>query len=174
MEKWLSGLKHWFAKSTYEFRAVGSNPIISNNPLFLLGRIKDERRKIFLMIQTQTMLNVTDNSGVKKVKCIKILGGYKKRYGLFSALLRGSIQELRYKINKKTSLKKGDIIFAVVVQARSRLKRKDGQTVKFFKNSVVIVDRQEKPLATRALTPFFSELRKKKGIRLLSLAQSVF
>jgi large subunit ribosomal protein L14 len=149
---------------------MGSNPIFSKR-LFLLRRVKEI---FFVMIQAQTMLNVADNSGIKKVKCIKIIGGYKKRYGFFSNLLRGSVQELQQKNNKKTSLKKGDVIYAVILQTRSRLKRKDGQTFRFFKNSVVIVDKQEKPLATRVVTPIYSELRKKKNTKLLSLAQSVF
>lgn len=125
------------------------------------------------MIQSQTILDVADNSGVKSIKCIQILGGFKKRYGFFGSLIRGSIQELKHKNNKKTGFKKGDLVFAIVVQTKSRLKRQDGQTVRFFKNSGVIVDKQLKPLATRVLTPVCSELRKKKNAKLLSLAQSI-
>jgi large subunit ribosomal protein L14 len=88
-------------------------------------------------------------------------------------LIRASIQELRQKGNKKLGLKKGDLVFAVVVQTRSQLKRKDGQVFKFFKNSAVIVDKQMKPLATRVLTPLCNELRHKKSIKLLSLAPSI-
>jgi large subunit ribosomal protein L14 len=114
------------------------------------------------MIQTQTIVDVVDNSGVKTLRCIKVLGGFKKRYGVFGNLIRASIQELRQKGNKKLGLKKGDLVFAVVVQTRSQLKRKDGQVFKFFKNSAVIVDKQMKPLATRVLTPLCNELRHKK------------
>ncbi|KAH8042892.1 50S ribosomal protein L14 (mitochondrion) [Aureococcus anophagefferens] len=125
------------------------------------------------MIQTQTIVDVVDNSGVKTLRCIKVLGGFKKRYGVFGNLIRASIQELRQKGNKKLGLKKGDLVFAVVVQTRSQLKRKDGQVFKFFKNSAVIVDKQMKPLATRVLTPLCNELRHKKSIKLLSLAPSI-
>ena len=125
------------------------------------------------MIQTQTIVDVVDNSGVKTLRCIKVLGGFKKRYGVFGNLIRASIQELRQKGNKKLGLKKGDLVFAVVVQTRSQLKRKDGQVFKFFKNSAVIVDNQMKPLATRVLTPLCNELRHKKSIKLLSLAPSI-
>lgn len=125
------------------------------------------------MIQTQTILEVADNSGVKTIRCIKVLGGYQKRYGTFSNVIRASIQELKQKNNKKTGLKKGDLVFAVVVQTRSKFKRKDGQTIRFFKNSAVIVDKQAKPVATRVLTPLCSELRKNKHVKLLSLAPSV-
>ena len=125
------------------------------------------------MIQTQTIVDVVENSGVKALRCIKVLGGFKKRYGVFGNLIRASIQELRQKGNKKLGLKKGDLVFAVVVQTRSQLKRKDGQVFKFFKNSAVIVDKQMKPLATRVLTPLCNELRHKKSIKLLSLAPSI-
>jgi large subunit ribosomal protein L14 len=124
------------------------------------------------MIQTQTVLEVIDNSGVKIITCIKVLGGFKKRYGVFGNLIKGSIQELRKKNNKKLGLKKGNIVFAIVVQTRSQIKRKDGQIFKFLKNSAVILDKQAKPLATRILTPLCNELRNEKLVKLLSLAPS--
>jgi len=125
------------------------------------------------MIQTQTIVDVVDNSGVKTLRCIKVLGGFKKRYGVFGNLIRASIQELRQKSNKKLGLKKGDIVFAVVVQTKSQFKRKDGQAFKYFKNSAVIVDKQMKPLATRILTPLCNELRQKNTVKLVSLAPSI-
>ena len=126
------------------------------------------------MIQEQTVLKVADNSGAKKVKCIKVLGGFKKRYGLLGSVIRASIQELRHKSNKKSGFKKGDLVFAVVVQLKSTQKRKDGQTFNFLKNSAVIVDKQMKPLATRVLIPLGNELRQKNFVKLVSLAPFVF
>jgi len=114
------------------------------------------------MIQTQTIVDVVDNSGAKSLRCIKVLGGFKKRYGLLGSVIRASIQELRHKSNKKSGFKKGDLVFAVVVQLKSTQKRKDGQTFNFLKNSAVIVDKQMKPLATRVLIPLSNELRQKK------------
>ena len=126
------------------------------------------------MIQTQTNVDVVDNSGAKSLRCIKVLGGFKKRYGLLGSVIRASIQELRHKSNKKSGFKKGDLVFAVVVQLKSTQKRKDGQTFNFLKNSAVIVDKQMKPLATRVLIPLGNELRQKNFVKLVSLAPFVF
>jgi large subunit ribosomal protein L14 len=126
------------------------------------------------MIQTQTIVDVVDNSGAKSLRCIKVLGGFKKRYGLLGSVIRASIQELRHKSNKKSGFKKGDLVFAVVVQLKSTQKRKDGQTFNFLKNSAVIVDKQMKPLATRVLIPLGNELRQKNFVKLVSLAPFVF
>jgi len=126
------------------------------------------------MIQTQTIIDVVDNSGAKSLRCIKVLGGFKKRYGILGSVIRASIQELRHKSNKKSGFKKGDLVFAVVVQLKSTQKRKDGQTFNFLKNSAVIVDKQMKPLATRVLIPLSNELRQKNFVKLISLAPFVF
>ena len=126
------------------------------------------------MIQTQTIVDVVDNSGAKSLRCIKVLGGFKKRYGLLGSVIRASIQELRHKSNKKSGFKKGDLVFAVVVQLKSTQKSKDGQTFNFLKNSAVIVDKQMKPLATRVLIPLGNELRQKNFVKLVSLAPFVF
>ena len=126
------------------------------------------------MIQTQTIVDVVDNSGAKSLRCIKVLGGFKKRYGLLGSVIRASIQELRHKSKKKSGFKKGDLVFAVVVQLKSTQKRKDGQTFNFLKNSAVIVDKQMKPLATRVLIPLSNELRQKNFVKLISLAPFVF
>ena len=86
------------------------------------------------MIQTQTIVDVVDNSGAKSLRCIKVFGGFKKRYGVLGGVIRASIQELRHKSNKKSGFKKGDLVFALVVQVRSKSKRKDGQFFNSFKN----------------------------------------
>ena len=91
------------------------------------------------MIQTQTIVDVVDNSGAKSLRCIKVFGGFKKRYGVLGSVIRASIQELRHKSNKKSGFKKGDLVFALVVQVRSKSKRKDGQFFNSFKNSAVTV-----------------------------------
>jgi len=126
------------------------------------------------MIQIQTIVDVVDNSGVKSLKCIKVLGGFKKRYGIFGSVIRASIQELRHKSNKKLGFKKGDLVFAMIVQVRSKMRRKDGQVFNFLKNSAVIIDKQRKPLSTRILTPLCNELRQKNAVKLISLAPFIF
>ena len=90
------------------------------------------------MIQTQTIVDVVDNSGAKSLRCIKVFGGFKKRYGVLGSVIRASIQELRHKSNKKSGFKKGDLVFALVVQVRSKSKRKDGQFFNSFKNSLAL------------------------------------
>ena len=126
------------------------------------------------MIQTQTIVDVVDNSGAKSLRCIKVVGGFKKRYGLVGSVIKASIKELRHKGNKKLGFKKGDLVFAIVVQLKSTLKRKDGQTFNFFKNAAIIVDKQMKPLATRISIPLCHELRQKSSVKLTSLAPFIF
>jgi large subunit ribosomal protein L14 len=126
------------------------------------------------MIQTQTIVDVVDNSGAKSLRCIKVFGGFKKRYGVLGSVIRASIQELRHKSNKKSGFKKGDLVFALVVKVRSKSKRKDGQFFNSFKNSAVIIDKNLKPLSTRILIPICNEFRQKNSAKLVSLAPFIF
>lgn len=122
------------------------------------------------MIQSESLLRVVDNSGVKTIKCIQVLGGFKKRYASLGHVIRASIQEMRY---TKSGVKKGDLVFALIVQTRAPFKRKDGQKIQFFRNSAILVDLTQKPLASRCAIPFCKEFRQKKSIKLLSLASTI-
>ena len=122
------------------------------------------------MIQPESLLGVVDNSKVKTIKCVKVLGGFKKRYGVLGNLIRASIQGVRY---KKQAIKKGDLVLALIVQTRFPFKRKDGQKIQFLKNSAILLDTSQKPLASRCTIPFCKEFRQKKSIKLLSLASTV-
>lgn len=121
------------------------------------------------MIQPQTILDITDNSGVKKIRCLKILGGFQKRYGFNGSLLCASVKKLKHKKNKNSLYKRGDLVFAIITQTRSKLHRSDGERLNFLKNSAIVTDKQIKPVATRILNPLYSEFRKKKYSKLLSL-----
>jgi large subunit ribosomal protein L14 len=125
------------------------------------------------MIQARTVLNVGDNSGVKTFRCIKILGGFKKRFGFVGTLLYGSILKLRKKRSKKTGFKKGDLVFALITTTK-RFKKLDGQWVFLYSNSVAIVDKNKKPFATRVFGSLCSDLRIRQCVKLMSLSTRVF
>lgn len=125
------------------------------------------------MIQPQTLLNVADNSGVKVLRCIKVLGGSKKQYGVVGDLIRGSVQKFKQKESKKAGLKKGDMVFALIVQTRFPWRRRDGQSLRIFRNSAVIVDKIGKPLASRILIPLPCEFKQKRNTKLVNLARSI-
>lgn len=120
------------------------------------------------MIQKQTSLNIVDNSGVKKVKCI----GVKGRFGSLGSFVKGAVQEVKHKKAKKEALRKGSLLFSIVVQTRKKLKREDGQTFKFFKNSSVLVEK-DKFVGSRSLIPICNELRKYSNKKILNLAQFI-
>jgi len=123
------------------------------------------------MIQIQTLLKVTDNSGGKLVRCLKILKkGAKTRYGKIGDVIVVSIQKIRSKNKITSKVKKGDVLYAVVVKTNSRLKRKSGVSFCFNQNAVVLLTKQLKPLATRVFGFVPKELRTNKFLKIVSLA----
>ena len=122
------------------------------------------------MIQPRTMLKVADNTGAKKLQCIKVLGGYKKRYARVGDIITASVKEaIPYSM-----VKKGQVIHAVIVRTRKEIRRPDGSYVKFDENAAVIVDRNSKELkATRIFGPVARELRAKGFNKIISLAPEV-
>jgi len=123
------------------------------------------------MIQIQTLLKVTDNSGGKLVRCLKILKkGAKTRYGKIGDVIVVSIQKIRSKNKITSKVKKGDVLYAVVVKTNSRLKRKLGVSFCFNQNAVVLLTKQLKPLATRVFGFVPKELRTNKFLKIVSLA----
>ena len=127
------------------------------------------------MIQQETILQVVDNSGAKTVKCIKVLGGYKKKYGKISDILVISIRDLRNKSKITAKVKKGEIYKALVLRTKKKITRKDG-TVLFYNkktrnnNAVILINKKKGPVATRLIEPIPRELKKKQFMKLMNLS----
>ena len=123
------------------------------------------------MIQIQTLLKVADNSGGKTVRCLKILKkGQKTRYGKIGDLIVVSVQQIRSKNKVTSKVKKGDVLYAVIVKTRSLFKRPLGLSFCSFQNAVVLLNKQLKPLATRGIGLIPRELRNKKYSKVVSLS----
>jgi large subunit ribosomal protein L14 len=114
------------------------------------------------MIQQQTILKVSDNSGAKTVKCIKVLGGFKKRFAKLGNVIIVSIKELRSKSRKTSKVKKGEVYKALIIKTKSKLINKDGSLTFFDNNSVSLINSQGKPLASRIVGPVSRKLKKGK------------
>lgn len=122
------------------------------------------------MIQVESQLKVADNSGAKRLKVIKVLGGYKKRYARVGDVVTVSVKEAQ----PHTAVKKGDVLHAVIVRTRKEIRRNDGSYVRFDDNAAVIVDRKSKELkGTRIFGPIARELRAAGYTRIVSLAPEV-
>ena len=121
------------------------------------------------MIQMTTVLDVADNSGAKKVACIKVLGGSKRRYASIGDVIVVSVKEAG--LNSK--VKKGEVARAVIVRTKRELKRPDGSYIKFDNNSAVMVTKEGEPIGTRIFGPVARELRAKKFMKIISLAPEV-
>ena len=114
------------------------------------------------MIQTKTILKVFDNSGAKTVRCIKILGGLKKKYAVLGDFIVISIQQLRNKSKKTSKVKKKEIYKALIVKTKTKIRQNTGYEKVFSDNAVVLLNKQEKPVATRILISIPYLLKKKK------------
>jgi len=121
------------------------------------------------MIQMQTKLNIADNSGAKKAMCIKVLGGSKNRYASIGDLIRISIKQA----TPNSKVKKGDVLYAVVVRTKKGINRSDGTSVKFDNNAVVVLNEKHQPIGTRVFGPVTKELRTDKFMKVVSLAMEV-
>src|SRR5204862_7067655 len=122
-----------------------------------------------LMIQAETVLDVADNSGARKVLCIKVLGGSKRKYASLGDIIVVSVREAI----PNAKVKKGDVMKAVVVRTTKEVGRADGSYIKFDSNSAVLIDNQREPIGTRIFGPVARELRAKKFMKILSLAPQV-
>ena len=121
------------------------------------------------MIQIQTELTVADNTGAKRVECIKVLGGSKRRFASIGDIIVVSIKDAI----PKAKVKKGDVYKAVIVRTSKDFQRVDGTAIRFDKNAAVLLDKQEEPIATRIFGPVTRELRSKKFMKIISLAPEV-
>jgi large subunit ribosomal protein L14 len=121
------------------------------------------------MIQTQSYLEVADNSGARRVMCIKVLGGSKRRYARVGDLIKVTVKEAIPRGN----LKKGQVITAVVVRTKKGVRRPDGSLIKFDENAAVLLNAQDAPIGTRIFGPVTRELRGEKFMKIISLAPEV-
>ena len=121
------------------------------------------------MIQVESRLEIADNSGAKQVRCIKVLGGSRRRYAGLGDIIVVSITECL----PNTKVKKGEIARAVVVRTAQEHRRKDGSYIKFDVNSAVLIDKEREPIGTRIFGPVARELRAKRFMKIVSLAPEV-
>ena len=121
------------------------------------------------MIQMQTVLNVADNSGARRVQCIKVLGGSHRRYARVGDVIKISIKDAI----PRGHVKKGEVCNAVVVRTRKGIRRADGSTIRFDTNAAVILNAKLEPVGTRIFGPVTRELRTEKFMKLVSLAPEV-
>ncbi len=121
------------------------------------------------MIQMRTLLDVADNSGAKRVQCVKVLGGSRRRYARLGDVIVVSIKEAL----PGMKVKKGDVARAVVVRTTLHTPRPDGSYIRFDENSAVLIDKDQEPIGTRIFGPVARELRAKKFMKIVSLAPEV-
>ncbi len=121
------------------------------------------------MIQMQSMLDVADNSGAKRVQCIKVLGGSKRRYAGIGDVIRITIKEAI----PNSRVRKGEVFYAVVVRTRKGVRRGDGSVIRFDRNAAVLLNSQLQPIGTRIFGPVTRELRTENFMRIISLAPEV-
>ena len=121
------------------------------------------------MIQIQTMLDVADNSGARKVMCIKVLGGSKRRYASVGDIVKVTVKDAA----PHGRVKKGDVYNAVVVRTAKGIRRPDGNVIKFDKNAAVLLNTKLEPLGTRIFGPVTRELRSERFMKIVSLAPEV-
>ncbi len=121
------------------------------------------------MIQAETQLNAADNSGAKRLYCIKVLGGTRRRYATVGDIIVVSVQEAI----PNAKVKKGDVLKAVVVRTRKEVRRPDGSYIKFDDNSAVLINAAREPIGTRIFGPVARELRARQFMKIISLAPEV-
>jgi len=121
------------------------------------------------MIQMQTNLDVADNSGARRVQCIKVLGGSKRKYASIGDIIVVSVKEAI----PRGRVKKGDVHRAVVVRTANQIRRTDGTAIRFDGNAAVLINKQGEPIGTRIFGPVTRELRAKKFMKIISLAPEV-
>lgn len=121
------------------------------------------------MIQTQSMLDVADNSGARRVMCIKVLGGSKRRYAAIGDVIKITVKEAI----PRSKVKKGEVLNAVIVRTKKGIRRPDGSVIRFDENAVVLLNAQLQPVGTRIFGPVTRELRGDNFMKIISLAPEV-
>ena len=121
------------------------------------------------MIQTETVLSVADNSGARKVLCIKVLGGSRKRYAQIGDIIKVTVKDAI----PRGKVKKGDVFNALVVRTKKGIRRPDGSLIRFDGNAAVLLDSKKEPIGTRVFGPVTRELRAINYLKIISLAPEV-
>ncbi len=121
------------------------------------------------MIRQETKLNVADNSGAKKIKCIRVLGGPGRQYGSVGDIIVASVKEAL----PNSKVKEGDVVRAVIVRTKKEISRPDGTHVRFDENAAVLINQYREPVGTRIFGPIARELRAKGFMKIISLAPEV-
>jgi large subunit ribosomal protein L14 len=123
------------------------------------------------MIQVESRLKVADNSGAKEILCIRVLGGYRKRYATIGEMIVGAVKEAA----PHSAVKKGDVVYAVIVRTHKEIRRKDGTYIRFSENACVVLENKLKkdPKGTRIFGPIAREVRKAGYAKISSLAPEV-
>lgn len=121
------------------------------------------------MIQMRTMLDVADNSGARRVMCIKVLGGTRRRYAGIGDVIKVSVKEAI----PRGKVKKGEVLNAVIVRTKKGVRRSDGSSIRFDENAVVLLNAQLQPIGTRVFGPITRELRGESFMKIISLAPEV-
>ncbi|MEO5338200.1 MAG: 50S ribosomal protein L14 [Magnetospirillum sp. WYHS-4] len=121
------------------------------------------------MIQVETNLDVADNSGAKRVQCIKVLGGSKRKYATVGDIIVVSVKDAI----PRGRVKKGEVLRAVVVRTTKDIRRNDGTAIRFDRNAAVLINKQGEPIGTRIFGPVTRELRARKYMKIISLAPEV-
>jgi large subunit ribosomal protein L14 len=121
------------------------------------------------MIQMQSILDVADNSGARRVMCIKVLGGSKRRYAGIGDVIKVSVKEAI----PRGKVKKGEVLNAVIVRTKKGIRRSDGSAIRFDENAVVLLNAQLQPIGTRVFGPITRELRGESFMKIISLAPEV-
>ena len=121
------------------------------------------------MVQPQTRLKVADNTGAKEIMCIRVLGGSHRKSGRIGDIIVASVK----KATPGGTVKKGDVVKAVIVRTVKEIRRKDGSSIRFDDNAAVIIDNQKQPKGTRVFGPIARELRDKGYMKIISLAPEV-
>jgi len=122
-----------------------------------------------MMIQMRSILEVADNSGAKKIGCVKVLGGTRRRYATLGDVIVVSVKDAL----PNSKIRKGDVVRAVIVRTKKEVKRPDGSYIKFDDNSAVLINPQGEPIGTRIFGPVARELRAKRFMKIVSLAPEV-
>jgi large subunit ribosomal protein L14 len=121
------------------------------------------------MIQVQTMLDVADNSGARRVMCFRVLGGTRRRYARVGDIVVCAVKDAL----PGSQVKKGDVVKAVVVRTKKEIRRRDGSYIRFDENAAVLINEQKEPRGTRIFGPVARELRERQFMRIVSLAPEV-
>lgn len=121
------------------------------------------------MIQMESVLGVADNSGAKRVKCLKVLGGSKRKFASVGDVIRVAVRDAA----PNGRVKKGQLALAVIVRTKKEIRRKDGTYIRFDDNSAVLINKENEPVGTRIFGPVARELRAKKFMKIVTLAPEV-